>query len=161
MKTTLSLVCTLFGLCISSALYAVGVRVTPMSSSEAAFYLDGIQSIGFSSDYDSALPVIIFLDENGTEVKNHVVSRSTKLTFSTEAVENATASKKTLSFYPNPSTDFIYVRGLEHSAHARIYDARGLLVMNQETSGTINVSSLAPGTYVLHIENTYFKIIIQ
>lgn len=53
-------------------------------------------------------------------------------------------SSETLSVYPNPATDVIYIEGAENEM-VRVYDATGRLVMQQVYNGNLDVSTLAKG----------------
>ncbi|MCH7535106.1 MAG: T9SS type A sorting domain-containing protein [Bacteroidetes bacterium] len=63
-----------------------------------------------------------------------------------------------ISIYPNPSSDHIFVKGSNNEFNQiRIYDVTGKLVIDRTLSATdqqkVNVSSLATGTYFIHLVN--------
>lgn len=78
---------------------------------------------------------------------------------------NETAFSNNVNIYPNPVTDFIYIKNLKSSnASHKILDASGRLIFNGNIkSEKIDVSSLSKGNYLLQLitnENTInFKFI--
>ena len=60
------------------------------------------------------------------------------------------------SVYPNPSSDVLYVLGLDGRASGNIINSLGMVVMKQAPlQGGIDVSKLPAGIYYLEIDNTY------
>lgn len=70
-----------------------------------------------------------------------------KLVFggSDEVVE---VSSNTLSVYPNPTKDLLYIEGADQEM-VSIYDAKGRLVMQQIYTGPLLISSLEKGLYIV------------
>lgn len=151
----------LFTIGFSALAYAADIKVTPMTPGEAAYFLQSIQRIHFSADA-ADLPVIAFYDDNDGLVKQQSVSAPTKITFVSgeQAIGNIQA-EGTLSFYPNPSTNILHIQGLEGTVNAEMYDLSGQRILLQPTSGTLDVSQLPAGSYVLRIDNQVFKVLIQ
>lgn len=67
-------------------------------------------------------------------------------------------SSETLSVYPNPATDVIYIEGAENEM-VRVYDATGRLVMQQVYNGNLDVSGLAKGVYAVKTGNQITKFV--
>jgi hypothetical protein len=67
----------------------------------------------------------------------------------TTGVEDVT--KNNISIYPNPANDVLTVEGLDGIVN--ILDINGKQVMNV-TNGTVNISDLAKGTYIISQNNT-------
>lgn len=66
---------------------------------------------------------------------------------------NETKLKDDISIYPNPATDFIYLKNVK-AEHYRIYDASGRIFLQENlTSDKIDVRNLPKGTYFLQIES--------
>jgi hypothetical protein len=65
-----------------------------------------------------------------------------------------------LQLFPNPSRNSFLIFNLTGSHHASIYSLDGRLVKSFEAveGQLIDISELAPGMYLLHIENQTFKI---
>lgn len=62
--------------------------------------------------------------------------------------------KSLLSIYPNPAQGQLQVSGLEQTQAARIVDVSGKVHQNvQLRNGTLDISALAPGSYVLALDN--------
>jgi hypothetical protein len=66
-----------------------------------------------------------------------------------------------MAYYPNPFTDYLYLSGVNGTTY-ELYNLFGIRCMQ----GTINsaelvlpTSSLAKGTYILRIKNTYQKVV--
>ncbi|UPS91095.1 T9SS type A sorting domain-containing protein [Bizionia sp. M204] len=56
--------------------------------------------------------------------------------------------------YPNPATDYLYIKNLNSNAHIDIYSVNGKLVKQQTTTpqvNSINISSLSSGLYVVKV----------
>lgn len=61
-------------------------------------------------------------------------------------------SKTTISLYPNPVHDKLYVKGLNNTARLEIYNNAGQQV--RTISGTsVDVGDLAPGVYILRVKS--------
>lgn len=136
------------------------VIVTPLSSEESAYFMQNLSKIEVAPDFYEKT-TLVFYDEQGGMLSEKQVSAPVKITFgshSGSSLEDATVG--TLRFYPNPSTDFITIDGLQHATHVRIYTRSGLLVLSTMDS-QIDVSSLVPGVYVLQVGEQCFKIIIR
>ena len=65
------------------------------------------------------------------------------------AVEGVT--KNNISIFPNPANDVLTVEGLDEIAN--VLDMNGKQVMSI-TNGTVNISDLAKGTYIINQNNT-------
>ncbi len=72
-------------------------------------------------------------------------------------------AKNTLSVYPNPSSNVIYVDGIDFntSTVATIVDLQGKLVKTVELNGNnaIDISELNKGVYIVKIENKVSRIV--
>lgn len=67
-------------------------------------------------------------------------------------------SAETLSVYPNPAADVLYLEGIENEMIS-IYDAMGRLVMQQVYTENLDVSSFAKGVYAVKTEKGIVKFI--
>lgn len=145
----------------STLSHAADVKVTPMEPGEAAYFLQSIQRIKFSADA-AELPVIAFYDENDGLVKQQTVTAPTKITFESgeQAIGNI-QTEGTIFFFPNPSTDVLFINGLKGTVNAEIYDLNGMRILSQQTAGTMDVSQIPAGSYVLRIDNQVFKVLIK
>ncbi|OSZ82931.1 hypothetical protein CAP35_06625 [Chitinophagaceae bacterium IBVUCB1] len=87
---------------------------------------------------------------NGTiKIKTNIFN--TNFNYKTTGIENTTA--KGYSIYPNPATDVLSLKGANHATYS-IVDVTGktLATGNIHGTGNITVSQLAPGTYILNLQ---------
>lgn len=70
-------------------------------------------------------------------------------------VASAGAAANTPSLYPNPGTNTVYVTGLQAASSYDITDVTGKKVMSGSVAnnGSININSLAPGSYMVALVN--------
>ncbi|MFC3161158.1 T9SS type A sorting domain-containing protein [Chryseobacterium arachidis] len=73
-------------------------------------------------------------------------------------------TKNPVNIYPNPATDFIYIKNMQDLKTYTIFDASGRTVLqNSLHEDKINISSLIKGSYLLKIitkeKNYNFKFI--
>ncbi|MBK6932936.1 MAG: T9SS type A sorting domain-containing protein [Saprospirales bacterium] len=57
--------------------------------------------------------------------------------------------------FPNPTNDHIEVRGLDksESVRLRLFDLRGLLLLETTGTSTLDLGSLPAGQYILYVQN--------
>lgn len=77
-------------------------------------------------------------------------------------IKNIQVDKNTLSIYPNPSNDFIFLKnGLETNVNISIYSVSGYQIMslqNYSVNDPINISQLNKGIYIIKINNKALKL---
>jgi hypothetical protein len=72
------------------------------------------------------------------------------------------ADTKAVSVYPNPVSDRMSILGLENGTRIEIYDVSGQVVFTKTIqSGSIDISSLPPGAYVLKAEGNVQSFVKQ
>ncbi|MCS3532753.1 BspA family leucine-rich repeat surface protein [Chryseobacterium sp. JUb7] len=65
-----------------------------------------------------------------------------------------TSKKDMISIYPNPATDFIYIKNPKGLNNYKIFDRSGRIVLqNNVTDDKINISSLSKGNYILQVSS--------
>ena len=103
------------------------------------------KTLTYNSDTDNPNPYDLGAFSGEKKTINY--RANTKLVFgpNDNVVE---ISSETLSVYPNPATDVIYIEGAENEM-VSIYDATGRLVMQQVYTGQLNVSTLPKGVYAV------------
>lgn len=77
------------------------------------------------------------------------------ITFASPLSVETPAAKATVQVYPNPSIDFINIKGDEAGMNYRIYDLTGKLMGMGKTSAVLeraDVSFLQPGCYMIQFE---------
>ena len=157
-KTISVLLLLLLG--IYHATWAGDVTVTPMSSSEVAYFMSNLSKIGIYHDEKSYM---VFYDKQGVIIANNEITAPSRITLDSQtesAVDDVDNDNTDISFYPNPSTDFIHITGLQNPTLAKIYNLNGQLLLSTMDS-SLNVSSLTAGSYVLQVGSHCFKVIIQ
>ncbi|MEI7562445.1 MAG: T9SS type A sorting domain-containing protein [bacterium] len=59
-----------------------------------------------------------------------------------------------VSIYPNPAKDILYINGAEKFQYIEIYSIIGESVLKIKESNEVNITSLAPGTYIITLIDT-------
>lgn len=77
--------------------------------------------------------------ENGTVVENHL-------------------SDAKISVYPNPTTDVLYIKGLEEGEEVRLFDAEGRMLKSTQ-SAEMDMEDVATGVYFLQVRMQVLKVI--
>jgi hypothetical protein len=69
---------------------------------------------------------------------------------------------ESLAVYPNPATDRLTVRGLEDGTAVEVYDLSGQEVLSSSIQhGSVDISVLQPGAYVLKVDGNVQSFIKQ
>jgi hypothetical protein len=136
----------------SVAVYSnTGWSVTPSAS-----WINVNQTFGFAND----TLIITAAQNTSTTARTGTVTVSIPgvstqtITVTQEAgtmdalVENEALS---IHIYPNPATDYIQIQGLPGNAEISIYDLSGNQISSQRSDGTLNISSLTKGVYLVRI----------
>ena len=96
---------------------------------------------------------ILEKQSDGTFLLPHVTDRVTLKAYYSPATGVAETDADKALVYPNPATDKVHVTTLE-CFHYVLTDVKGARITEGETSdGTVDVTSLAPGLYLLQIDN--------
>lgn len=74
------------------------------------------------------------------------------------AVENATV--ETFEIVPNPAVDVVTLVGINNEM-VNVYDVTGRLVLSQMANGTLNVSSLEIGVYVVKAGEKESRLVVK
>lgn len=70
-------------------------------------------------------------------------------------------SKNSMHLYPNPVMDELHIEGVVNDIEVEITDLSGKLILKQNVSGSINVSSLQSGIYLLKVNGKVSSFIKQ
>ena len=129
-------------------------------------YWNGTDWANFVSVVDNSDPLYgaFFDGVNTAKVRLYITKSSENYVrlyevevFGKEAAVNSTnftSMANSITFYPNPADDELYISGIEKGCSIRIYSLPGTLIMRQQNElNRIDVSSLAPGIYVLRTSN--------
>jgi WD40 repeat protein len=69
--------------------------------------------------------------------------------------------QENLIIYPNPAKDFITIHGLQELTHYELIMLNGQVIQTGITGNYLDVSALHNGMYILHIGNSFSRIIKQ
>lgn len=86
-------------------------------------------------------------------------SSATELEIFPKVIGINEANAPVISFYPNPANTAIHFE--KKVADLSLFNLEGKVMLNIENSQHINISNLASGIYILKIENTFQKLIIE
>ena len=122
--------------------------------------LSNVQKITFNAN-----SMTIVLKDGRTDVST--LSGVQKILFSQktgieEIAGNNNALLGSLSIYPNPVQDILFVEGVERNTTIRIFNVKGVLfqtVLAKEETEQLNVSTLPQGIYILQAGNQAVKFI--
>lgn len=80
-------------------------------------------------------------------------------------VDTEEPTPEELHIYPNPVSDILYIEAehLELNGRLQVYTLSGQLKLEQNITDTsvetLNLKGIAPGVYLLHYHNQYYKIV--
>ncbi|WP_307271527.1 T9SS type A sorting domain-containing protein [Chryseobacterium sp. W4I1] len=78
-----------------------------------------------------------------------------ELTTATLSTLDHQLSGNNIKFYPNPTSDYLYVKNNNKTAEMKVLDISGKLVLSfKKPEEKIDVSKLAKGTYILSVSNS-------
>ena len=67
------------------------------------------------------------------------------------------ALENNITIYPNPSSDIIYIDGINSQTEIELFDLTGQLILQQNYINGINISDLNRGIYILKLNNKNLK----
>lgn len=134
------------------------LTIEPLSGEEKQYAVALIGQIRFAGD------AMYIFDVTGVELGHTAIPEIGKIVFRevsniATATDNASAR---VQVYPNPTHDFIIVKGLENEQTARVYSWDGKFLsasQADETETKINVSDLPNGSYLLQVGAEIVKFI--
>lgn len=105
----------------------------------------GVRSTGHIKDInnDNLAEILIGTDDGGL-----IVYSASSIT----SIQEKREAKNLL--YPNPTYGVLHIQGLNDKSSYKIYNSPGEMILNGETNGIINVSSLNKGLYILQLSNS-------
>lgn len=101
----------------------------------------GIYYFGFN-DYTPA----------STDLGALILDNISVTTATLSTVENA-LSQNTVSIYPNPVSDYLYIKSKQKISEMKIFDVSGKTVLSSGQAEKIDVSPLVKGAYILSVKN--------
>lgn len=128
-----------------------------------------ISAKSMSTSDDQAISTIVlhngwisFISSDGEEISRERISDIRSIVFpsnhsgTTDVID---VPEDNIRIYPNPVQETLFIESA-HETTYKIYDFNGRCLMSGE-GNTINVSTLAKGTYLLQINNNTFKFFKQ
>ncbi len=152
MKKLTSLILLAY-LVISSSFAMTHMRVEKNDTSEELIQLNTIRNIRFQGEN------VQFNYKNGnSDLFAANTLKSVQFSSIPSTIEEKTSAE--LFFYPNPATDYIYLKNLAtEEAMISIYQIDGVIVMKgkQSLHTGIYVGNLASGLYLLEVNKQTYK----
>ena len=148
-----------FGLSVSAENTLEIVKLSPQEQTE---YISSFAKFKFKADS------IFVYDFSNQLVSQNALANVHVLLFTddqdiTSDIDNVQEGKPVLKVFPNPATYQIKVENYEPIQAMRIYSSNGQIMMTasaqNETTATIDLSSLAEGSYLLLVNQTIVKFI--
>lgn len=94
----------------------------------------------------------------GEKVNDNTVFDIEKVTFTiVTGFEGDVVLRNDVSVYPNPATDILYLPEGEFSLHSLTGD----LISSGYSKGSVDVSGILAGVYIVNIKNKYHRIVIE
>ncbi len=147
-------------LCGSVLLHAADVQslvVQPKVGSESVINLSSVQRITFSGSN------MLVSKKDGTQ-SSFTTADVQKLLFGLRTVSTnveTTLGSSSITVYPNPAVDVLFVKGLTSSTRVAVYNLAGLAqsvpITLLDDGLQLNVSALPQGLYLIQIDNTTYK----
>lgn len=152
MKKLTSLILLAY-LVVSSSFAMTHLRVEKNDTSEELIQLNSIKTIRFQGEN------VQFNYKNGnSDLFAANTLKSVQFSSIPSTIEEKTSAE--LFFYPNPATDYIYLKNLAtEEAMISIYQIDGVIVMKgkQSLHTGIYVGNLASGLYLLEVNKQTYK----
>ncbi len=146
---------------------------TAVTNSSGMFYFSGLKPEKYTimadvPAFSNFNPPVINLDttNNQSNLQFALTSTSLELVQAVTAVNQPVSSSNTISLYPNPATEILYIstNSNQGSLSYSLTDMAGVMVRTG-TGNTINVSALQKGVYLIKIQTdntvTYNKVVIE
>jgi len=115
------------------------------------------QFSGMNCDFFMNANSGIFSYTINSEINSKVLiitnSLGNKIYYTSTNLSDKTPESKKLTIYPNPASDFIFLKNVNPNSSVKIIDTLGKVVINRKINENfIEVKSLPKGTYFLEIE---------
>jgi Secretion system C-terminal sorting domain len=78
-----------------------------------------------------------------------------------EVLSNQEFENSKIALYPNPATDFVFIKNNTQNLEYVIFDSNGRTVKEGTTSQKIEVASLQKGLYLIKMNNFSYKFLKQ
>lgn len=144
---------TLLLLGISSSLAWATLTIEWLNGTKQTEAISKIGKIVFTGDKMS------LTDVNGNLLAESEIDDVRKIVFVKEATKEITPqNEEEISVYPNPTSNILYINGLNKHEKVHLFDTNGKLVKScQETE--LDMNDLSNGIYLLQIRTQVVKVI--
>lgn len=144
---------TLLLLGVSSSLAWATLTIEWLNGTKQTEAISKIGKIVFIGDKMS------LTDVNGNLLAESDIDDVRKIVFVKEATKEITPqNEKEISVYPNPTSNILYINGLNKHEKVHLFDTNGKLVKScQETE--LDMNDLSNGIYLLQIRTQVVKVI--
>ena len=144
---------TLLLLGISSSLAWATLTIEWLNGTKQTEAISKIGKIVFTGDKMS------LTDVNGNLLAESEIDDARKIVFAKEAtIEITPQNEEEISVYPNPTSNILYINGLNKHEKVHLFDTNGKLVKScQETE--LDMNDLSNGIYLLQIRTQVVKVI--
>ena len=144
---------TLLLLGISSSLAWATLTIEWLNGTKQTEAISKIGKIVFTGDKMS------LTDVNGNLLAESEIDDVRKIVFVKEAtIEITPQNEEEISVYPNPTSNILYINGLNKHEKVHLFDTNGKLVKScQETE--LDMNDLSNGIYLLQIRTQVVKVI--
>ena len=120
--------------------------------------LDLVSKLSFPQDS------IVLFNNNRAVINTEKQSNIRKIIFTEEVYPTAISDDYTnsLQIYPNPTSDYLIISGVEPSTTIRLYASDGKLIQTtaaQDSNVSLPVSQLPQGQYLLQVNTTIVKFL--
>lgn len=128
--------------------------VARINVSQSIFVVDNFLTL----DQD---PWGMLVDGNDLYIAEQAGGRIVRFDLSTLGVDEA--SKRTFTYYPNPTKDFLHIAGLENNTAFSLTDQHGKEIMKGKLAATdkLDLSTIASGVYFLRLNSYEVKKIVK
>lgn len=134
------------------------LTIEPLNGADKQFAVSLIGQIRFADD------IMYLFRTSGEELGHTPIAEIGKIVFG-EHKETPTSIGNTsanIQVFPNPTSDYLFIKGLEVNQTARVFSLDGQLMTTSQTTDTetkIDVSNLQQGNYLLQIGAEIVKFI--
>ncbi len=90
--------------------------------------------------------------------ENQIIERNSTVLYDSQ-LNLAESAKQKIHLYPNPVKDILKISGIHQNFEYSIFSMNGDKIISGTSNGTVPVSDLGKGVYVIVIENQTFKFI--
>lgn len=110
-----------------------------------------VEDIYANFEKESLVATIIFNDDYSSNNKVAIYGDITS------SVENEIVTEESIQIYPNPSSDYIYVRNDSPISNIQIFDINGQIIYSNSENGNVlkvDLTNFITGTYIIKVSDS-------